>query len=150
MYTYYNSRILEGIQTYQIPPRVVQHFEAFTGMTYDEELRPVAATIVAQTVLSIFIWVTAFLLILFLEPPIRFFTGWTHQSLDKRPALVALGLLLPFVVVTPDLAHYFGLFPIGPGVAFHLGMAIPVWALTLRTIWRPHLVDSFLSLDNAD
>jgi len=154
LYTHYYTRVLEGIRTYHIPPRVVQRFEEFTGLTYnvDEEFGLVAATIVAQTVLSLFISVTAFLLILFLEPPVRFFTGWTHQSPDKRPALLALGLFLTFVVVTvtPNLAHYFGLFPVGPGVVIHLGIAILLWVLALRAVWRAHLFDRFLALDTAD
>jgi hypothetical protein len=85
-------------------------------------------------------------------PPIRFLTGWTHQSPDKRPALLALGLLLMFavVVVTPDLGHYFGLFPVGPGVAIYVGMATTLWVLALRAIWRAHLFERFLSWDHAD
>jgi cation-transporting ATPase E len=154
LYTFYYTRVLEGMRTDQIPPRVVQRFEAFTGLTYDvdDAFGPAAATIVAQTVLSSFISVTAFCLILFLEPPLRFFTGWTHQRADKRPALLALGLLVTFVVVllTPDVAHYFGLFPVGPGVALNVGMAVLLWVLALRTLWRAHLLDRFLGLDHAD
>lgn len=149
LYTFSYTRVLEKFETYQIPPQVVQHFEEFTGLTYNvNEFRPAAATIVAQTVLSIFISVTAFLLILFLEPPVRFFTGWTHQSPDKRPTLLALGLLLIFVIViiTPDLSHYFALFPLGPGMAIILGIAIFLWVFALRTIWRTHLFDSFFTL----
>ena len=150
LYTFYYTRVLEKIDTYQIPPEVIQHFEEFTGLTYavDEKFRPAAASIVAQTVLSIFISVTAFLLILFLEPPVRFFTGWTHQSPDKRPALLALGLFLAFAVVllTPDLAYYFALFPVGRGVAGILGIAIFLWVLALRTIWRKHLFARFFTL----
>jgi cation-transporting ATPase E len=150
LYTFYYTRVLEKMDTYQIPLQVIQHFEEFTGLTYavDEKFRPAAASIVAQTVLSIFISVTAFLLILFLEPPVRFFTGWTHQSPDKRPALLALGLFLAFVVVilTPDLAYYFALFPVGRGVAIILGIVIFLWVLALRTIWRTHLFASFFTL----
>jgi cation-transporting ATPase E len=76
LYSFHYTRVLEGMRTDQIPPRVVQRFEAFTGLTYDvdDAFGPAVATIVAQTVLSIFISITAFCLILFLEPPIRFFT----------------------------------------------------------------------------
>jgi len=154
LYTFYYTRVLEGMRTDQIPPRVVQRFETFTGLTYDvdDAFGPAVATIVAQTVLSSFISLTAFCLILFLEPPLRFFTGWTHQSSDKRPALLALGLLLTFAVVllTPDFAYYFGLFPVGPGVAINVSLAVLLWVLALRTLWRGHLFDRFLGLDHAD
>ena len=103
--------MLHGINAYAIPPRVVARFEAYTGLTYnvDPGFGVAAATIVAQTATSIFVSLTAFSLILFLEPPSRFFTGWTTQSSDKRPALLALGLFLIFLVVimTPTLANYF-------------------------------------------
>jgi cation-transporting ATPase E len=70
---------------------------------------------VAQTNLSIFVSLTAFILILFLEPPLRVFTGWTTRSPDQRPALLALGLFVVFMVVilTPTLANYFGLLRAG-------------------------------------
>jgi cation-transporting ATPase E len=150
LYTFYYTRVLEKIDTYQIPPQVIQLFEEYTGLTYavGEKFKPAAASIVAQTVLSIFISFTAFLLIFFLEPPVRFFTGWTRQSPDKRPALLALGLFLVFgaVMLTPDLAYYFALFPVGRGVAIILGIVIFLWVLALRTIWRTGLFAPFFTL----
>ena len=154
IYTLFYNLVLNGVSQHVIPLRVVARFEAYTGLAYnvDAEFGAAAATIVAQTSLSVFVSLAAFGLILFLEPPFRFFTGWTTQSPDKRPALLALGLSLIFIVVirTPDLANYFGLLtPGGPELPIILVMT-PLWFLTLRTVWRAKLFERFLALDDLE
>ena len=115
LYTAFYTLVLKGMQTYQVPTEIIQRFEAFTGVPHESNLQfgPAAATIVAQTVLSIFITVAGFLLILFLAPPLRVFTGWTEQSADRRPALLVLTLVasLVAIVAVPELGRYFALFP---------------------------------------
>ena len=151
LYAGFYTRVLEGMQTYRIPDSVVASFEEFTGLTHDvdREFGAAAARIVAQTALSIFMTITAFLLVLFLEPPVRFFTGWTHQRSDKRPALLALALFasLILIIMVPELARYVALFPLGPGAATAIGVAVLLWMLALRTIWRARLFERFVSLD---
>jgi cation-transporting ATPase E len=153
LYAGFYIRVLAGVQTYRIPASVVASFEAFTGLPYDADgqFGVAAATIVAQTALSIFITITAFVLILFLEPPMRFFTGWTAQRSDKRPALLALALSasLALIVMVPALARYVSLFPLGPGAAAAIALAVLLWTLALRTIWRTRLFERFVSLDTA-
>jgi cation-transporting ATPase E len=154
IYTLFYNLILNGVSQQVIPPRVVARFENYTGLTYnvDAEFGAAAATIVAQTALSIFVSLAAFGLILFLEPPFRFFTGWTAQSPDKRPALLALGLSLIFIFVirTPDLANYFGLLTPG-GPEFRIILVImPLWFLILRLIWRAKLFERFLSVEDLE
>jgi cation-transporting ATPase E len=151
LYAGFYSRVLENVETYTVPASVVTRFEEFTGLSHDlqKEFGPAAARIVAQTALSIFMTVTAFLLILFLEPPLRFFTGWTHQSTDKRPALLALALFASLVVIilVPQLAHYVALFPLGPGATAAIGVAVVLWFFALRTIWRARLFERLVSVN---
>jgi hypothetical protein len=92
LYAGFYTVVLKGMQTYQVPTEIIDRFQEFTGLVHnvDDKFGAAAATIVAQTVLSIFITVTGFLLILFLKPPFKFFTGWTEESADRRPALMAL------------------------------------------------------------
>jgi cation-transporting ATPase E len=153
LYAGFYTRVLAGMQTYQIPASAVASFEAFTGLSYevDKEFGAAAARIVAQTALSIFMTITAFLLILFLEPPLRFFTGWTHLHSDKRPVLLALALFasLVLIMLVPGLARYVALFPLGPGAATAIAVAVLLWMLALRTIWRARLFERFVSLDAA-
>ena len=59
-----------------------------------------------------FISWTACLLILFLEPPHRFFLGWRREvSPDKRPAWLALALFILFTIIWSfdPLGRYFGI-----------------------------------------
>lgn len=149
LYTGLYTTLLNDITTAHIPPPVVHSFEQFTGLTYnvDDAFGDAAATIVAQTALSIFISYTAFLLIIFLEPPHRFFAGWTEISRDWRPTWLAVGLALVFtmVVSVPGLGAYFGLFRPGPPLVLGIGMALPVWFFTVRAIWRSRLFDRIFS-----
>lgn len=150
LYTGLYTSLLNDITTAQIPPRVVRSFEAYTGLTYnvDDAFGNAAATIVAQTALSIFISYTAFLLIVFLEPPHPFFTGWAEISRDRRPTWLAAGLALAFTIVisVPNLAAYFGLFRPGPPLLIGIGVLLPIWFFTVRAIWRSHLFDRILSV----
>jgi cation-transporting ATPase E len=62
---------------------------------------------------------------------------------------MALGLfaVLVGVLVTPTLSHYFALFPLGAGAAGAIGVAVILWALALRFIWRARLFERLLALD---
>lgn len=151
IYIYFYQLVLGGVTKFVVPANAAARWEAYTGLIYkaDAEFGVAAATIVAQTALSTFVSLAAFGLILFLEPPSRFFTGWTTQSPDKRPALLALGLALIYLVVlaTPVLANYFGLVtPGGPEPKIML-LTLPIWFLSLRAIWRAKLFEPFLAVD---
>lgn len=154
LYAAFYTTVFNDLSSVNIPPRVVRMFEQTTGLTYsDENFGAAAATIVAQTILSTFISFAAFILILFLEPPTRFFTGWVSTpSLDRRPAWLVLGLTLIFLIVIhiPDLANYFGLLRPVPPIYAALFIAIPVWFFTLRTIWRRHLFERVLGMPVID
>ena len=151
LYAGFYSRILEGFASYTIPDSVIARFEEFTGLSHNagKGFGPAAATIVAQTALSIFMTITAFILILFLEPPLHFFTGWTHQSNDKRPAILALALFASFIaiILIPQLSHYVALFLLGPGAAAAIAVAVLVWTFALRAVWRARLFERLVSLD---
>ncbi len=65
--------------------QAITHLENYTGLTYDvdENFSQVAAVIAAQTSLSIFTSFSAFLLIVFVEPPIRFWLNMGFRVLAK-------------------------------------------------------------------
>lgn len=153
LYAGFYTRVLQGFESYTIPASTIARFEAFTGLPQNgtKEFGPAAATIVAQTALSIFMTITAFILILFLEPPLRFFTGWTQLSSDKRPAILAVALFasLIAIILIPQLAHYVALFPLGPGAAAVIGAAVLLWTFALRTVWRKRLFERFVSLETT-
>src|ERR671933_717009 len=128
-----------------------QIFESYTGVAPSTTgYANTVATVLAQGSLSMFISWTACLLLLFIEPPSRFFLGWRSEvSPDKRPAWLALGLFVLFLIIWSyaPLGYYFGILvkPL-PVQAVILGLVV-IWFFIMRTIWRLHLFERFLGVD---
>lgn len=133
-----------------IPDTLLTSYSEYTGVSPDDPAFAEAfGTIAAQGALSIFVSHTAFLLLLFLEPPMRFFTGWRNEvSSDKRPALLALGLLLAFQVLyfVPTIGAYFGLLEKPTNVYLRILAFVVVWFFLIRFVWRRQLLERFLGL----
>lgn len=136
-----------------IPDRLLSSYSEYTGVSQEDPAFGEAfGTIAAQGALSIFVSHTAFLLLLFLEPPIRFFTGWRKQvSDDKRPGLLAAVLLVIFQVIylVPTIGAYFGLLEKPWPIYWRILALVVVWMFIIRTIWRQQLLERFLGLSTA-
>jgi cation-transporting ATPase E len=135
----------------RVPPEAVARFEEFTGLARsDATFTEQAATIVAQSGLTIFTSLAAFVIILFLQPPLRMFTGWTTVWTDRRPAVLVAVLVVIFniILAVPALASYFGLVR-DPGAFIVVALALPPWFFTLRTIWRHNLLERVLGLHDS-
>jgi cation-transporting ATPase E len=147
LYTVAYTLVRSGLREGLVPLDAVQRFEAYTGVAGgDDSFVALASVGVAQTALSSFTSVTAFALLLFLEPPSRLFTGWASVSSDKRPALLALGLLTTLfaVLLTPPLADYFQLLRPGGFMLPMVALTTVLWFFTLRACWRHGLLDRLL------
>lgn len=133
-----------------LPHKYLQGYLDYTGIALDDEnLGETVGTVSAQGALSTFISYTAFLLLLFLEPPFRFFTGWRNEvSSDKRPAWLALILFGVFQVIyfIPSLGFYFGILRKPPFVTVGLIILAILWMFLIRTIWRNYLFERFLGM----
>jgi cation-transporting P-type ATPase E len=131
--------------------QLAETYSAYTGIARtDPEFSKAFGTIAAQGALSIFITHCAFLLLLFLEPPTRFFTGWRREvSEDKRPAILALALTGIFLVfyLVPTLGSYFGLLQKPFEIYLRILAFVVVWFFAIRTVWRLRLLERFLGLD---
>lgn len=128
----------------------VELFESYTGVEAGtSSYTNAVATVLAQGSVSMFISWTACLLILFLEPPSRFFLGWrTEVSPDKRPAWLALTLFLLFWVIWSydPLGNYFGILVKPFFISSIIMGVVVVWFFVVRTVWRLHLFERFLGL----
>jgi cation-transporting P-type ATPase E len=133
-----------------MPAALLTSYSEYTGVApTDPAFADAFGTIAAQGALSIFVSHTAFLLLLFLEPPSRFFTGWRREiSADKRPALLAVVLLVSFQICyfIPSIGTYFGLLEKPSGVYLRILGFVVVWFFLLRLIWRQRLFERFLGL----
>lgn len=151
VYAGFYRLIQNGLSSQHVPLRAAERWSTYTGVTIgDVDFETVTATIVAQSALSGFVSFAAFGLLLFLEPPSRFFTGWTGVSPDKRPTWLALALsgVMVAVLNIDAVANYFGLVTPGHGPEWLVyAIALPVWFLLLRTIWRRRWFDRILGLE---
>ena len=103
----------------------------------------------AQTALTVFAVICGLLLVVFVEPPTKAWTGGDELSGDHRPALLAVGLLLLFGVVLaiPPLRRFFELSTLSPAELALIGVLAALWALALRRIWRVRLIERFIGAD---
>lgn len=138
----------------EIPDEVRQAYESYTGVPFGSEgYENTVATVTAQGSLSMFVSWTAILLILFLEPPGRFFLGWRKEvSPDKRPAVLAavLFVVLLFVWSVDPVGYYFGVLTKPWFIIAAIMGAVAVWFFLVRAIWRADLLDRFLGLDRTE
>ena len=149
IYTYQYNRVMDVIADIAIPPRVIEYFERFTGIDYGatDMFALASATILAQTTLTVFVAYPAFVLILFVEPPVRFFAVWQKRvSADRRPVWLVATLSVVFLAVVQigPVAVYFGLMPLPPSIWLLIAGGTIVWTFALREIWRRDWFDRFL------
>jgi cation-transporting ATPase E len=107
------------------------------------------ALLIAQSALTAFAVFSGLLLVPFIVPPTRFWTGGSPLSGDWRPTLLALGLSIVYLIMVtiPVIRTFFSLTGLDPLSYFLLGCTTLIWGLSLRWIWRFHLLERFLQLD---
>ena len=140
------------LTAHNVPTRLVEKFEEQTGISSSsddpEEFTLAVATIVAQTHLSIFISYATIVLLLFLEPPLRFFEGFAKKGNTRWSLWLVLFLLVIFsIAVEADaISVYFGLAPIREEMLISIWGGVIIWALLMRTIWRSKWMDKLLTV----
>ncbi len=151
IYTFVYFRISAFLENTVIPPAVITVFEHTTGLTYQsaQQFGLTASRIVAQTTLSVFLSLSALILILFLEPPVSWLASWREVSPDKRPTWLVIGLIVLLLVglYIPPISNYFGLMPpfLPTWGAILLGLL--VWAAGLWLFWRKRWMDRLLAME---
>jgi cation-transporting ATPase E len=103
----------------------------------------------AQTMLTAFLVTCGVLLILFVDPPSRWWAVTNRLTGDWRPVLLALGLLSLFAIIllVPLLRSFFALASFTPLETGVVALAGLLWLLVVRTIWRIRLMERFLGLE---
>jgi cation-transporting ATPase E len=105
--------------------------------------------LVSQTSLAGFLVLVGLLLLVFVEPPTRWWVGGDAYSGDWRPTLLAGGLLLAFVAVmaVPALRGFFALEPLAPVDMLLVIAATLVWLVLVRLVWRHRLLERFFGVE---
>jgi cation-transporting ATPase E len=149
LYAYHYTFLFQGLNSPGTPQEVLAAFERYTGLSSDDVgFAEAAATIGAQTSLSTFVSYAAFLLILFLKPPNRFFASWTRPDGDKRPAVLVVVLVVAFSagLFVPAFTGYFGLTDAADPVFRTVLPALVLWFVLLSAAYRFRLLDRALGL----
>ncbi|GAB4457806.1 MAG: HAD-IC family P-type ATPase [Anaerolineae bacterium] len=103
----------------------------------------------ARTALTTTAIFCGLMLIVFVEPPTRFWVGGDNLSGDARPALMAGALLLAYMALMgiAPLRAFFELAPLYvPDYALIVAV-VAVWALAVRFMWRGNWFERLLDLD---
>jgi cation-transporting ATPase E len=100
----------------------------------------------AQTVVITFLAVCGLLLVMFVEPPNRFWASTDEPSGDRRPTWLAVAMLVALLViaVVPALSSFFDLRPIPLLDILAVLAAAAVWVLLVRFAWKRRLLERFL------
>jgi cation-transporting P-type ATPase E len=109
------------------------------------------AVATGQTSLTAFLVAVGLLLILFVEPPARWWVGADAYSGDHRPAYLAAALAVVFIIVmsVPALAASFELQPLGLlDVVLILGLTL-VWLGAVRWMWRGRALQRYFDLGSG-
>ncbi|MCZ2860142.1 HAD-IC family P-type ATPase [Blastococcus sp. VKM Ac-2987] len=151
VYAWLYTDVFTNLDSGNAPPFVLADFEVYTGLSSDDVgFAEASATIGAQTGLSTFVSFAAFLLILFLKPPNRFFASWTRPDGDRRPAVLVAVLVAVFTagLLVPAFTDYFGLTEAVEPVVFAVLPALVLWFVLLSLAYRYRLLDRALGLDH--
>ncbi|HEY7031171.1 MAG TPA: HAD-IC family P-type ATPase [Thermomicrobiales bacterium] len=117
------------------------------ALTEDESAAPTATTLARDATTTTLILCGLFVIV-FAEPPTPFWTGGDELSGDRRPTILALGMLIAYVAIlaSPFLRDFFGLHLLGFWDYVGIVILVIVWAAALRAIWRARLFDRFLGV----
>src|SRR5215213_6887606 len=106
----------------------------------------------AQTVLTYFLAVCGLLLVIFIEPPSRFWAGGDKFSGDRRPTWLTIALLPIYAVIltVPSLREFFGMrgkMTVDFGI---MVLVVLVWMYVLRWVWEAKVFDRFFGYDTRE
>jgi cation-transporting ATPase E len=106
------------------------------------------AQAIAQSALTIFAVFSGLLIVPFVVPPTRFWTGGSALSGDWRPTLLALDMLVVFLIMVaiPWVRAFFSLAALDSSAYILIGGAAILWGLLQRWLWRIHFLERFLAL----
>jgi cation-transporting ATPase E len=101
---------------------------------------------VARSALTTATVLCGLLLIPFVEPPTDWWVGGDELSGDWRPSALAVAMLLLYALIlaVPVLREFFELVPLRAIDYLWIALAVVVWALLLRVIWRRRLFERLL------
>jgi cation-transporting ATPase E len=117
------------------------------ALTNDDDATP-SATELARDATTTTLILCGLVIIVFAEPPTKFWTGGDELAGDRRPTYLALGMLAAYVAIlaSPALRDFFDLHLLGFWDYVGIVLLVVAWTFALRAIWRARLFDRFLGV----
>ena len=103
----------------------------------------------AQTTLTTFALFCGIALLLFVEPPARFWVGGNELRGDKRISYLALAMCIvsvPLISLSP-LRSLFDLALLDSPDYLVIAVYVVIWVFLVRWAWRRHILERFLALE---
>ena len=146
---------LAGIQ--EIPPDLISSLERIANLPAKSLTADQAKTMFtqfsAQTVLVNFFVIAGILLMLFAEPPLKWFEGGAPFR-KKNPLTIVMAVILIIafyiVMLMPFFRDFFELIPLL--FIYHNAILISIilWMFIQRWVWRKRLLERLLMIDDDD
>ena len=146
-----------GLTTIELTPEMVGIIERTArvapGSLSNEELYTTAVRYSAQTALVTFFVLTGILLMVFADPPTRWFAGgspFQHGQWLSTAGAVALIVGYYVVLLVPALREFFELVPLP--TSFHVAILVTtvLWIFLQRYVWRANLLERFLDIPHVE
>jgi cation-transporting ATPase E len=145
---------LRGLLPVEVTAEQIARYETFAGFQIrgEMELKSQIAGMVSRSALSWFNNLVGILLLIFVVPPIRFFVAERPLSQDKKPALLAILLLILLIAVfaIEPLRQYFELVALRRQHFVVITLLVIVWFFILRLVWRRRWLSRFLQVSFDD
>ena len=146
-----------GVASIQsIPPEVVAELAKMASVPPEtltpDVIKNALTLLTAQTVLVTFFSLTGILLMLFAEPPLKWFEGGAPFRKRTPLALAAAAVMILayyVVLLLPRVRAFFQLAPLN--IFFHIVIIVTVilWIFVQRWVWRARLLERFLLIQET-
>jgi cation-transporting ATPase E len=124
-----------------------------TGITATGDILTARGDVIllAQTALVTFLTITGLLLIVFAEPPTKWWVGADVFSGDWRPTILAGLMFIVYLLVMaiPIARPYFEIVPLPWQDWLIVIVASLIWLFTTRYMWRQRTIERFLGIDTV-
>jgi cation-transporting ATPase E len=144
--TYYLA-LYEVVQ-FPVSPEQLADFESLVGfeMQSIDAAQRVTAGYAARSMLTPFLIFTGVILILFTQPPFKFFAVAADKTSDWKPALMAVGMAVAFIISMQIEAvrRFYELILLSAKEYLILGLFVILYTLLLWVVLRNRWFDRFL------
>ncbi|MFN8497766.1 MAG: HAD-IC family P-type ATPase [Anaerolineae bacterium] len=101
----------------------------------------------AETALAWFLVFYGLFLVIFVQPPTKWWAAGSDLINDWRPTILSVSLMILFLLINqfPRVRRFFALGPLGPVELGIVAIGVIAWVLLAQYLWRHKILDRFLS-----